>query len=150
MRNFKLLLFLLLASIQSCTTQAPKINGVSFVASRDTISSKHVDPVTKVNANYAAIMPFGFIKNLEHPEIIHNTDRQWFGETSTGARQYIEMLRNSNIMVMVKPQIWISHGEFTGHLKMTAEEDWKTLEDSYRDFIMEYAKLAEQVGAELF
>ncbi|HIC31712.1 MAG TPA: glycoside hydrolase, partial [Flavobacteriaceae bacterium] len=64
-----------------------KINGVSFVASRDSISEKHIKPVVNLNANYAAIMPFGFIKNLQHPEIIYNTDRQWFGETDKGVKQ---------------------------------------------------------------
>ena len=81
---------------------------------RQEVNELHIRPVLELNANYAAIMPFGFIRQLNNPIIIHNTDRQWFGETSTGARQYIEMLCNSSIMVMVKPQIWISHGEFHG------------------------------------
>ena len=55
----------------------------------------------------AAIMPFGFIRNLEHPDVIHNTDRQWFGETRAGAKQYIEELEKRNIKIMVKPQIWV-------------------------------------------
>ncbi|APY08011.1 glycoside hydrolase [Winogradskyella sp. J14-2] len=127
-----------------------KINGVSFVAARDAVDSSHVAPVVNVNANYAAIMPFGFIKNLKHPEIIHNTDRQWFGETRAGAEQYITELRKANINVMVKPQIWVWRGEFTGEITMTNEEDWQTLETSYTSFIIEYADMAEKVNAELF
>ena len=80
MKSFKLLFFLYILSIQSCKTQTNKINGVSFVASRDAVNETHTNPVVNVGANYAAIMPFGFLKSLEHPEIIHNTDRQWFGE----------------------------------------------------------------------
>lgn len=150
MKWFKCL-FLLLISVMlsSCNGQEDKINGVSFVASRDHIDSTHVKPVVKVNANYAAIMPFGFIKNLEHPEIVHNTDRQWFGETRAGAKQYIEELRKSNIKIMVKPQIWVWRGEFTGYIKMTTEDNWKALEDSYTSFIMEYAELARDVNAEI-
>ncbi|MAB47512.1 MAG: glycoside hydrolase, partial [Flavobacteriaceae bacterium] len=127
-----------------------KINGVSFVAARDLVDSTHVAPVVKVNANYAAIMPFGFIKNLEHPEIIHNTDRQWFGETRAGAEQYISELRKAEIKVMIKPQIWVWGGEFTGEIMMTTEEDWKALEDAYSSFILEYADMAEKVNAEIF
>ncbi|MFT5437769.1 MAG: hypothetical protein ACI840_002429 [Ulvibacter sp.] len=147
----KNLLILLVCGLQvSCLGQPTKINGISFVAAPQEVNQLHITPVLELNANYAAIMPFGFIRQLNNPTIIHNTDKQWFGETSRGARQYIEMLCNSNIMVMVKPQIWISHGAFTGHLKMASEEDWKTLEQSYRSFILEYANLAQQVGAELF
>ncbi|WP_426431440.1 glycoside hydrolase family 113 [Winogradskyella sp. HB-48] len=127
-----------------------KINGVSFVAARDIVDSTHVAPVVNVNANYAAIMPFGFIKNLEHPEIIHNTDRQWFGETRAGAEQYISELRKASIKVMIKPQIWVWRGEFTGEIMMTSENDWQILENAYSNFILEYADLAEKVNAELF
>lgn len=127
-----------------------KINGVSFVASRDTISNEHVIPVVKLNANYAAIMPFGFIKDLAHPEIIHNTDRQWFGETRAGANQYIKELSKNHLKIMIKPQIWVWHGEFTGLIKMENEENWKLLEKSYSKFILEYAELAEETKADIF
>ena len=122
-----------------------KINGVSFVASRDAITEEHINPVVQVNANYAAIMPFGFIRDLEHPEIIFNTDRQWFGETSKGVKQYIEALRAANIKIMLKPQIWVWRGEFTGNIKMTTEENWQLLEDAYSKFILEYAGLAQEM-----
>lgn len=127
-----------------------KMKGISFVASRDTVQQYHIAPLLKLNANYAAIMPFGFLKTLEHPEIIYNTDRQWFGETRNGAKQYIDLLHQNNIKVLVKPQIWVWRGEFTGYLKMTSEEDWKLLEDSYRSFIMEYASLAAEANVDLF
>ena len=150
MKPFKLLILLSILSIQSCKTQSYKINGVSFVASRDAVNESHINPVVNVNANYAAIMPFGFIKNIEHPEIIHNTDRQWFGETMAGAKQYIDELRKKKIKIMIKPQIWVWRGEFTGLIEMKNEADWKILEDSYSKFILEYAELANAVNAELF
>jgi len=147
MSVFRIIALLFLFS--SCAAQPIKINGVSFVAARDAVDETHTDPVVNVGANYAAIMPFGFLKNLDHPEIIHNTDRQWFGETRAGGKQYIEALRKQNIKIMVKPQIWVWNGEFTGYIKMTTEENWKTLEDSYTSFIMEYAELAQETKAEI-
>ena len=151
MRTIVLLcVFSLLSACSMAPVKQNKINGVSFVAARDLVDSTHVAPVVKVNANYAAIMPFGFIKNLEHPEIIHTTDRQWFGETRAGAEQYISELRKAEIKVMIKPQIWVWGGEFTGEIMMTTEEDWKALEDAYSSFILEYADMAEKVNAEIF
>jgi len=139
----------------SCAQKSPvflekKINGISYVASRSEIQQTHIDPLLSVYANYAAVMPFGFIKNLEHPEIIYNQDRQWFGETAKGVAQCIEMLHKNNIQVMMKPQIWVWRGEYTGHLKMASEEDWKLLEVSYRSFILEYARTAETSKADIF
>jgi hypothetical protein len=51
---------------------------------------------------------------------------------------------------MIKPQIWVWRGEFTGNIKMTTEESWKELEVSYAEFILEYAQLAEELNAEIF
>lgn len=127
-----------------------KINGVSFVASPLVLEQKYLDPVIKVNANYAAIMPFGFLKNLKHPEISYNAERQWFGETMEGVRQYVKELHKNEIKVMVKPQIWIWRGEYTGYLKMENEEDWKKFEDSYRSFILDFAKLAEEENVDMY
>ncbi len=127
-----------------------KVNGVSFVAAPDSLQQEQIRPIKQVNANYAAIMPFGFIRTLNHPEIIFDTDRQWFGETSEGASQYIELLHADRIEVMMKPQIWIWRGEFTGNLKMNSEEDWKQLEDAYSKFILTYATLAETNKVKIF
>ncbi|MDT7829235.1 glycoside hydrolase TIM-barrel-like domain-containing protein [Pricia sp. S334] len=127
-----------------------KINGISFVASREGVAQEHVAEVIDLNANYAAIMPFGFIRDINSPVIIFNTDRQWFGETKEGAMQYIKLLHDNGIKTMVKPQIWIWKGEFTGRLTMHTEADWKILEDSYEDFIMTYANMAADAGSELF
>lgn len=146
---FRLCLIFLLYSCSMTTFKTPKINGVSFVASRIPVDSTHVKPVVNINANYAAIMPLGFIRDLQHPEILYNTDRQWFGESFKGVKQYIRELNKKHIQVMMKPQIWIWRGEYTGHLKMTNEQDWKTLERSYSNFILDYAKLAQEANAEI-
>ncbi|GAL66844.1 glycoside hydrolase family 113 [Jejuia pallidilutea] len=150
MRHYKLLVFILIFGFQSCKTQTDKINGVSFVAANAEVTAKHIHPLVNVNANYAAIMPFGFIKDLKHPEIIHNTHRQWFGETVDGATQYINELHKKNIKIMLKPQIWVWQGEYTGHIEMSSETDWKALEDSYSKFILAYAVLANQLNVDIF
>ena len=143
------LLFLCMLQFSCNSQKKEKINVVSFVGSREKVDQNHIEPVLQVNANYAAVMPFGFARNLSSPKIIFDTDRQWYGETRRGAKQYIEMLKNNGVKVMMKPQIWIWRGEFTGQMAMKSEEDWKLLEKSYDDFILTYAKLAEETKAEI-
>lgn len=149
MRNLSLIL---LCFLQFCCTgkAQKKLNGVSFVASREEVAQPHVDELMKIYANSAAVMPFGFIRDLASPSIVFDTDRQWFGETRKGAKQYIELLKKNGIQVMVKPQIWIGGGQFTGSIKMASPEDWKVLEDSYDKFILNYAELAEETKAPIF
>lgn len=139
----------LMASCAMTLPESSKISGVSFVASADAISEKSVQPVVNINANFASLMPFGFIRDLTHPEILFNSDRQWFGEREDGIKQYAQELRKKGIKIMLKPQIWVWRGEFTGFIKMTNEEDWQILETSYTSFILEYARLAEAHNFEI-
>lgn len=149
MRNYLLVLIVLL--ISGCSGQAiPKIKGVSFVASRGEARQDHIAAVKKIHADYAAVMPYGFIRETNSPEILFDTDRQWFGETRKGTRQYIEMLQKNKIQVMLKPQLWIWRGQFTGAMSMQNEEDWNTLEASYERFILSFAELATQMQVPIF
>ena len=145
-----LLLLVFMLQVFGCSLSNQKINGVSYVASKQAVEHSNIKPIVKLHANYAAIMPFGFIRELSHPEIIFNTERQWYGETTDGAKQYVESLKKHQIKIMIKPQLWVWRGEFTGGIKMTSEQDWMLLENSYSNFILEFAKLAQDVNAEIF
>ncbi|MEX0997893.1 MAG: glycoside hydrolase [Flavobacteriaceae bacterium] len=151
---FRNLFFLsLIISFTSCISQETKkiskINGVSFVGSREVIDSTHIQPVVEVNANWAAVMPFAFMQTLDATDLIFNIERQWWGEREEGARKTILLMQERGIKVMVKPQIWIRRGEFTGHITLETDEDWRLFEENYKNFILLYAKLAQEVGAEM-
>lgn len=146
---FRYFMFFLLYACAMTSLKPEKINGVSLVASGGPITEENVQSVFNINANFAALMPFGFIRELSNPEIRFNTDRQWFGEREDGIIQYAEELRKKGINIMLKPQIWVWNGEFTGFIKMTNEDDWKTLENSYTAFIMEYARIAQENNFEI-
>ena len=149
MKTTKLFFLLLLFSQLSCKSQPQKINGLSFVASRDKIDTTHTNSVLKAQSNYVALMPFGFIKELSSPKIMHNTDRQWFGETKNGLVQYAKEFQKNAVKVMVKPHLWVWKGEFTGNIEMDSEEKWIILEDSYSEFILTYAKAAQEISADI-
>ena len=148
MKNFFLFGFFCFV-VYSSASQQRKFNGVSFVASSRQINQTNIDPVLNVNANAVALMPFGFIRDISSPKLTFNSDRQWFGETKKGLIQYALEFQKKNVQIMVKPQIWIWRGEFTGNLTMASEEDWRILEESYSEFIMTYAKVAQDIGAEV-
>ncbi|SDQ06986.1 glycoside hydrolase family 113 [Flagellimonas zhangzhouensis] len=145
------LIWVLFLVFLSCTSPKPeKVNGISFVGSRKEVAQVHVNPVLDIHANYAAIMPYGFIRDIEAPELVFNTDRQWFGERREGCMQYIKTLHENGVKVMLKPQLWIWRGEFTGHMVMKTEEEWEKFENSYAQFILLYAELAEETQTDIF
>lgn len=136
--------------LQACQSQNSKINGISFVASPSKINETHIAPLKKVSANFVALMPFAFVKDTASPKVIYNAKRQWFGETKEGLVQYATELKKSKIKVMVKPQIWVGRGQYTGFIKMNSEEDWKAFETSYGNYILHFAKTAETINADIF
>ena len=152
MSKIKLLVcFIFLINITSCTSQTEKINGVSFVASRIEVNGTHTKPVVdKVNANYATLMPLGYFRDISNPTVRYNNKNHWHGETIEGVKQYAEELRKRNVKIMIKPQLWIGWGNYTGHVNMTSEALWNQFEISYSSFILEYADLAQKINAEIF
>ena len=127
-----------------------KINGISLVASGSPLLESAMPHIISISANQAALMPFGFMKSLTDTSIWYDTERQWFGETKEGIMQYTNLLRKNNISVMIKPQIWVSHGEFTGDITMNSEQEWRAFEKQYASFILAYAQIASELDVSMF
>jgi hypothetical protein len=146
-----LILFFLCQGCAQEKQSPDKINGITFVATRNPIDSTDVKPIqADYAANYAAVIPYGFMRSLNDPEIYFNTDRQWWGERVDGARKTIILFQEENIKVMLKPQIWIGGGDYTGSISMLTNAKWKQLEESYTDFILTYARLAAETNTDIF
>lgn len=144
--KFVLSLFLLV----SCDCFSQKINGISFVASNTPVTNEIIQPVVKVNANWVTLMPFGFMKTTNDISIQYNSKRQWWGETKEGISATVAEFHKENIKVMLKPQIWIPKGGFTGNIAMKNEQDWIAFEKNYETFILDYAQVATDYKFELF
>ena len=134
----------------ACSKKKYHINGVSFVASNTVVDASHIAPVKKIHANYVALMPFGFIRDLNSPLVEYSKKWQWFGETKQGVAHDAAMFQKHGIKIMLKPQLWVSRGSFTGGIEMNSEEDWQLLEASYEKFILDFARVAQQNKISIF
>lgn len=127
-----------------------KMNGVSYVGTKENILPAHITPVEKLGANYVSLMPFGYLDSIEDSKVRFDTSWQWKGETTAGIEAMIPLFQAVNIQVMLKPQIWISKGVYTGKINPPNEHDWQELKSSYRDFILHFAQLAEKFQLPLY
>jgi hypothetical protein len=140
----------------SCNAQTEKpvppekIKGISFVATRDSITPQVVKPLKDYNANFIAVHPYGFMRDLENPAVIFNNDRQWWGERIAGTKHTIDIFHENGLKVMLKPQLWIGRGIYTGTIELANESQWKILETSYEEFIMAHAQAAQETHTEVF
>lgn len=124
------------------------IKGTSYESPSNPVGTETFDSMDSTNVNYTAIIPFGFIANGSST-VQYNIGWQWWGERDAGVIALTEYAHEHNIKVMIKPQVWIS-GNFTGDYTVNSETEWQELEDSYRNYILHFADLADSLNADLF
>ena len=126
-----------------------KMNGLSLVSMNKFLDKDEVLPILKTNANWTSVIPFAFLPAENAPGLVFDSEWQWLGERIAGAEEAVRLMHTNGISVMLKPQIWVGRGVFTGKIQMQNEEDWKQFEEEYADYIMAFGKLAEREGVEM-
>ncbi len=137
--------------VAASDSTAVPFRGVNWVSTSGSVPAHSFDHLQKINANSVAIVPFGFIS--EEPRVFYNLDWQWWGERKEGVSELIKDARSRGLQVMVKPQVWITqgaHGSFTGDYDAGSEEGWQSVEQSYYDYILFFARLADSLDCQLF
>jgi len=126
-----------------------KTNGISLVASRDSLTTNQLDYLLEVNPNAVALMPYAFLDTENGPQLYFNQERQWYGERPEGIEQAVRKLHQKEISIMMKPHLWLRNGSFTGDLNFSSETEWQEFESAYMDYILFYAEIAEEYNIEI-
>jgi Glycoside Hydrolase Family 113 len=150
--RFNLVFFMMSAALMSCAQDlgSPKINGLSLVSEQFLYDSTHVRPIVDIGANYAAVIPFCFMPKKDSSAVKFGNNDFWKGEGPQGTRIAIQELHKKKIKTMIKPQVWVGHGVYTGEIEMKSEESWILFEKNYGDYILAFAKIAEEENVDLF
>ncbi|HAD96153.1 MAG TPA: glycoside hydrolase [Cryomorphaceae bacterium] len=125
------------------------MRGVNWVSPSKAIEPGAFDPLVRLRADWVAIIPYGFIGD-EKGQVFYNLDWQWWGEKDTGVATMSQYAHAHNLEVMLKPQVWIRHGDFTGDYSPATEEGWRQLEQSYYNYILHFARLANSLNCGAF
>ena len=149
--------FILSIGMQACyfssskegITVGEQINGVSFVASRDSVAQPDIDQLLEINTTWVSIMPYAFAPNHKG-DLYYNNQRQWWGESQAGVAHTISLIHANGLKVMLKPQVWMRNGAYTGKFTTSSESEWELFEANYRNYILEFANLADSMKVELF
>ncbi|MDZ4752080.1 MAG: glycoside hydrolase [Flavobacteriales bacterium] len=126
------------------------VKGLSFVGCPKPSDSLDLIDVKRTHANFIALMPFAYGDSGSSKLTYKDVDWQWWGESQEGVRTCIELARAQDINCMIKPQVWLDHGSYTGFFMLNSEAKWLEFEKSYSDWILSYAKLAQDHGAAIF
>ena len=105
--------------------------------------------VAKTNANWVALIPFGFSREGQ-PEVYFDHERQWWGERSDGTLELIRCSKDYNLKVLLKPHVWVRGQGWPGEYDLTSEEDWQVWEQGYRAYMLNYARIADSMKVDMF
>jgi hypothetical protein len=126
-----------------------RINGTTFEAPPQMADSNTLATVRRIGTGWVALVPFGFCRPGQ-PQVRFNSPRQWWGEKDEGIIGCTQLLHRQGLQVMLKPQLWIGGGSFTGHFTAGSDSAWLIWEKGYSDYILHNARLADSLGIELF
>jgi len=124
-----------------------KWKGVCWVGSRQPLAGGEVQVLLATGANALSQTPFGWQSEKNIPEIRWDmsNERRWWGETPAGIQATFDSTASRGIMMnMMKPHLWVREA-WVGEIEMLNEADWKTWFTSYQAFILDYARLAEEL-----
>lgn len=140
---------LIWAGMLRTNVRTDKIKGISLVAPPRPFTTDPMEPLLHNGANWIALIPFAYASK-ENPKVrFGDLSWQWWGELPEGISESIRRAHAAHLNVMLKPQVYM-HQYWVGSVKFDNEKDWNTWEKSYRTYILNYAKMAEQLQVEMF
>lgn len=105
--------------------------------------------VEKINANWVALIPFGFSREGQ-PQVYFDHERQWWGERSDGTCELIKCSRDYDFKVLLKPHVWVRGQGWPGEYDLESEQEWLIWEQDYRKYILNYARIADSLEVDMF
>ncbi len=126
-----------------------KMNGVNFVSPPKPIDPGSLQSLQQINAGWVALNPFAFSK-AGLPEVYFDRSGQWWGETKSGTIELAKFARAAGMNVMIKPHVWVRGQGWPGDFTLLTETDWQIWEEQYGKYILTYAALSSEIGAEMF
>jgi len=103
----------------------------------------------RLGADSIAIMPFGFQRTPTDTAIVWTGNGgQWIAETDERMRAVTRQGHQLGMSPMMKPHLWLRPPEWPGSIDHNTDREWAEWFTSYRDFILHYARLSEELKIE--
>ena len=105
--------------------------------------------VQQVGANWISVIPFGYSYKGKTFVRYNLSKYQWWGEKPEGVRKTIQLAKESGIGILLKPQVYVP-GSWPGGIQFDNEKDWEKWEKEYSEYILTFAKIAQEEKVDIF
>lgn len=110
-------------------------------------SARELDRLKALGADWISVTPFGYVESLDATEV-HLPGEMRGAESDARVRRELAAAHSRGLHVLLKPHLWVHGGEWVNQVEPGSEAGWASWLASYRVFILHYAALAQETGAE--
>lgn len=108
-----------------------------------------VEEIAALGATWISITPFGRMDDLTSVEIEPDFEIP-IERNEELIRSTAAMAKARGLRVAIVPHVYVMSGEWRGEIDPGPEEAWRAWFAAYEAFAVRFARLAEEVGADLF
>ncbi len=110
-------------------------------------SAALLDHLVAKGTNWISITPFGRIWSLQDTEIQMDFEAP-YEENRVAIRRMIRQAKARGLKVLLIPHLWVETEGWRGEIDPGTPEGWEAYQQSYRDFVLNWARDAQAAGAD--
>ncbi len=108
-----------------------------------------LDELARMGTNWVSVTPFGRIWSLTSTDILLDFEAP-FADNRAAVARMIQQAHARGIKVLLIPHLWVETTGWRGEIDPGTPEGWAAYHDSYRKFVLSWAELAGEAGADAF
>ena len=110
-------------------------------------SAELLDHLVERGANWISITPFGRIWSLQDTEIQMDFEAP-YADNRVAIRTMIRQAKARGLKVLLIPHLWVETEGWRGEIDPGSPEGWTAYQQSYREFVLAWARDAQAAGAD--
>ena len=110
-------------------------------------SAELLDELVRLGVNAISITPFGRIWSLHSTEILMDFEAP-YPDNRAAVSEMIRQAKARGLQVLVIPHLWVESGGWRGEIDPGSDERWAAYQQSYRQFVLAWARDAQRAGAD--
>lgn len=112
-------------------------------------SAALLDELVAMGTTWISITPFGRVWNLQDTTILMDFEAP-YAENRLAVREMVRQAHERGLKVLVIPHLWVETTGWRGEIDPGSPERWRAYQESYRRFVLAWARDAAAAGADAF
>ncbi len=108
-----------------------------------------LDELARMGTSWISVTPFGRIWSLSSTEIQMDFEAP-YAENRAAVARMIHQAKARGMGVLLIPHLWVETGGWRGEIDPGSEQGWRDYQAAYRAFVLSWAELAAEAGADGF